>query len=185
LSTAEFAAKLNRRHKAALCSTLICVGLIVLLGGAVRPAVGVGLLGLAFSWALGSDNRPLHWLFVICGLLLLVVPMANAFLWPREKSKEIKSQMSIIESDRRWIKEYSSLIAERTAAGITSSAQEEEESSKQSNELFKDEQELRSLQAEGVFRHVMRDDWGNVAGGLLLLSSGLGLIIGINPVRQD
>jgi len=161
------------------------VGLILLLGGKVRDAAGITLLGMAFSWALGSNNRLVHWLFVICGLLLLVVPVGDGFLWPRQKPELIKDQTWLVESERHGLEEYSSLIAKRTALGIPLSAQQEEESSKQSNELAKDEVELQRMQTEGIFRHLMKDDWGSVAGGLLLVSAGLGLIVGIKPVRSS
>ena len=182
LSTAEFPANLNRRRQAALCAMLVCVGLILLLGGKVRDAAGITLLGMAFSWALGSNNRLVHWLFVICGLLLLVIPVGDGFLWPRQKPELIKGQTSLVESDRG--------IVESTNALITQMTQQEqretrEDLSKLSSELAKDEVELQRMQTEGIFRHVMRDDWANVAGGLLLLSAGLGLMVGVKPVRSS
>ena len=189
MSTAEFTNKLNRRHKAALCSTLICVGLIVLLGGAVRPTLGIGLLGLAFSWALGSDNRLVHWLFVICGLLLLVPAGGDAFLWPRQKPELIKSKTSIIGLDRDMVESANSVIAADTPLDCNFYSKGEERelrySLSEKTEFRGRTQELQRLQAEGIFRHLMKEDWDNVLGGLLLLSSGLGLIIGVNPGRQN
>jgi len=157
------------------------VGLILLLGGKVHDAVGITFLGMAFSWALGSNNRLVHWLFVICGLLLLVLPVGDGFLWPREKSEEIKGQTLLVESDRHGIEEYSSLVTQMTQQEQRESR---EDFSKLSSELAKAEVELQRIQTEGIFRHVMRDDWANVGGGLLLLCAGLGLIIGIKPGSQ-
>jgi hypothetical protein len=265
LSMAEFAAKLNRRHKVALCATLICMGLILLLGGGaptavgIRPALGIMLLGLAFSWALGSNNRLVHWLFIVFGLLLLLSLAFDGFLWRRAKAQIIKSQISVIDGDR-WIIESErsgiesdrSLIqADRSAfaedtkgnrdlstdaeilGGLSDAylvspssenlrdygrkrrdlqekiekdsalnkdlAQSTKEMLKDEQALWDDRQTLRdderklqsdereqqNLQAEGIFRHVLKTNWGTVVGGLLLLSAGLGLIVGVEPARQN
>jgi hypothetical protein len=48
--------RLNLRHKLSLCATLVCVGLLVLLGVGVRTIVGIGCLGIAFSWVFGSSR---------------------------------------------------------------------------------------------------------------------------------
>jgi hypothetical protein len=61
----------------------------------------------------------------------------------------------------------------------------QEEYSKDSDELSRDERELTSLQDEGIYRHVVKADWGTALGGLLLLGSGLGLILGVKPVQQN
>jgi hypothetical protein len=169
------ATTLNRRNKTALCGTLICVGLIVLLGGGVRAAVGIALLGIAFSWAFASDYRLVHWLFVVFGVLLLVPAAGDGLLWPRNKPEVIKDQTSIIETDRDMLKSDLSLITE--AADAQERRKSEEEYNRHSNELLKDGQELRRLQTEGTFHHVLRIDWGPALGGLLLLGAGLGLII--------
>ena len=73
---------LNRRHRAGLCATLVCVGLILLLGGGVRPAVGIGLLGIAFSWALGSDKTAYapHHCGACQGHTVLTVPFKRVLL---------------------------------------------------------------------------------------------------------
>src|SRR5437879_9075479 len=100
MSMAELAAKLNRRHKAALCGTLVFIGLIVLLGGGIRAAVGIGLLGIAFSWALGSNHQVVHWLFLIFGLLLLILPTWDGISWPQRKLEILNTQTELIEIDR-------------------------------------------------------------------------------------
>jgi len=37
-----------------------------------KQAAGIALLGVAFAWAIGSDSRVVHWLFVALGMALLV-----------------------------------------------------------------------------------------------------------------
>jgi hypothetical protein len=65
--------RLNRRHKAALCGTLVCLGLILLYGHlSLRHLAGILFLGLAYSWAIGSNSRIVHWLFISFGFLLLL-----------------------------------------------------------------------------------------------------------------
>jgi len=183
------------------------VGLILLLGGKVRDAVGITLLGMAFSWALGSNNRLVHWLYVICGLLLLVIPVGDGFLWPREKSEEIKGQTSLVETEKDIVQDDVSSSdqvkrqLEDAFHGIDKDNAENHlkrieilkpeverlqiKEDKDNTELYKGQAELQHLEAEGIFRHVMKNDWGNVAGGLLLLSAGLGLMVGVKPVRKD
>ena len=175
------AAMFNRRNKTALCSTLICVGLIVLFGGGVRAAVGIALLGIAFSWAFGSNSRLIHWLFVVFGLLLLIPAMVDGFLWPRNKPEIIKDQSSIIEGDREMLKNDMSAITEETDR--QERRKNEEEYSKDSDELSKDERELGRLQDEGIYRHVVETDWGSALGGLLLFGAGLGLILGVREMH--
>jgi hypothetical protein len=179
----RFAATLNRRHKTALCATLICVGLILLLGVGIRAAVGVGLLGIAFSWALGSNYRLVHWLFVVFGVLLLVPAVGDGFSWSRNKAEVIKDQASLIQTDRNMLKNDLSLMMGETDR--QERRKEQEQNRKHWEELSRDEQELFSLQAEGIFRHVLKNDWATLAGGLLLLSAGLGLVLGLKPVRQS
>ena len=183
MGTAGFAATLNRRHKTALCAALICVGLIVLLGGGVRAAAGIGLLGIAFSWAFGSNYRAVHWSFVAFGLLLLIPPVAAVFLWPRNKPEAIKFQTSIVKGDRLVVDAERSIMVDEEDR--QERQKDREELSKSSDQLLEDEQELRTLQAEDSFRYVLKNDWELVAGGILLLSSGLGLTVGVKPVRQS
>jgi len=182
------------------------VGLILLLGGKVRYAVGITLLGMAFSWALGSNDRVVHWLFVICGLLLLVGPVGDGFLWPRQKPELIKGQTSLVESEKAVVQDdvSSSDQAKRQLEDAFHGIDKDNagnhlkfieilkpeverlqvKEDKDNRELYKAQAELQHLEAEGIFRHVMRDDWANVAGGLLLLSAGLGLMVGVKPVRK-
>lgn len=69
-----FSIKLNRRHKAALFLTLIAVGAGLLLGIDAKQIFGIILLGAAFAWALGTDSRLVHWLFVATGLTVMLFP---------------------------------------------------------------------------------------------------------------
>jgi uncharacterized integral membrane protein len=231
MSTAEFAARFNRRQHAALCATLICVGLILVLGGKVRDAVGILLLGMAFSWALGSNSRLVHWLFVVFGLLLLLSAALDGFLWRRNKPEFINGQISIIDGDRSLIEADRSAFAddakgnkelskdakslrelsdayllrpsseilreyERKRQDLQEKIEKDSALSKDlvesGHELFKheltlrdDERKLQKLQAERVFQQVMKNDWGTIVGGLLLLIAGLGLIVGVKPVGQN
>jgi len=47
---------LNRRHKALLFITLVITGCSLLLGAELKGALGFLILGVAFSWAVGSDT---------------------------------------------------------------------------------------------------------------------------------
>ncbi len=175
LSAAEFVAKLNRRHQAALCATLVCVGLILLLGGKVRDAVGISFLGIAFSWALGSNKRLVHWLFLLFGLLLLFPPILYIRDWPETKRELIGNYSLQIETDN-FIIQSAMKDPETFGRGEIPKAMKDRSEA---------QQEVRTLELEGAVRHVMKNDWGSVLGGLLLLTSGLGLIVGVKPVRQN
>lgn len=172
---------LNRRHRAGLCATLICVGLLVLLGGGTRLTAGIGLLGIAFSWALGSNSRFVHWLFVVFGLLLPIQPAWVGFSWSHQKPEFIKMQNDIIQTDRELIENQQTLV-EETPPGIER-AKARDGLGKATVDLFHDTQELRRLQSEGAFRFVTKNDWQPLAGGILLLCSGVGLLAGIKPRR--
>jgi hypothetical protein len=111
MTMAESAANLNRKNKGALCAALICVGLILLLGGGVRPACGIGLLGIAFSWAFGANKRIVHWLFLILGLSLLVVAFLDEYEWRKNKPDLISDYASEIETDKSLLQSDISLNA--------------------------------------------------------------------------
>jgi uncharacterized membrane protein YqjE len=166
---------LNLRHKLAVCATVVCVGLIFLLGGAVRTAVSIGLLGVAFSWAFGSNYRLVHWLCVGCGLLLLISVAGDGFVWRREKPSFIKDQLAMVENDRSLLKDEEADIQRET---------DRQKYNRDVSEYTKDLQELAHLKGETVFRHVMRIDWETIVGGILLLSAGLGLVLGVKPVPK-
>jgi hypothetical protein len=126
---------------------------------------------------------------------------------PREKSEEIKGQTSLVESEKAVVQDdvSSSDQAKRQLEdafhGIDKDNAENHlkrieilkpeverlqiKEDKDNTELYKGQAELQRLEAEGIFRHVMKNDWGNVAGGLLLLSAGLGLMVGVKSVRKD
>ena len=182
MTISELTSTLNLRHKMSLCATLACVGLIVMLGGGVRTAIGTGLLGVAFSWAFGSNHGFVHWLFVILGILLLFGAAGDAFFWSRVKPDLLKDQASLVVSGRAMQKEDLSIVLHETDK--QAQRKDQEANTKDLDQLLKDEQELSRLQSEGTFRHVLNNDWGALGGGLLLLSSGLGMVIGIKPERQ-
>ena len=173
---------LNLRHKVGLCATLVCIGLIVLLGGAVRTSVGIGLLGFAFSWAFGSNYRLVHWLLLAFGLILLVPAAGDAILWPRTKPDLIKAQNSIIDGDKGLLEVDRSLSMHLASSREIQKAQSD--IMKDSEQLYKDYRELQTLQAQGVLGRVIDNDWGTLVGGMLLLSAGVGLLLGVKPVRQ-
>lgn len=177
------AVNLNLRHKLALCATLVCVGLIVLLGGGTRAAVGIGILGIAFSWAFGSNHRLVHWLFVIFGVPLLIPAVVDALRWPTDKPEIIKDQTSIIAADLDMVKNDMSRITEESDR--REQAKDREEHLNHSDALFRDQMKLARLQNEGIIRHVVRNDWRTILGGLLLLSSGLGLVFKVKTVRNQ
>jgi hypothetical protein len=167
MSALELVARLNRRHKAALWATLVCVGLVLMDSG-IRDGLGIGCLGIAFAWALGSNYRPVHWLFVVSGLLLLVPAVGDVLLWPRQKAEAINLQQSIIQSDLEGARQ------EQTPS----------EKLKDYRDLQNERDQMRSLQTEGRLRHAMKLDWQPTVGGLLLLCSGVGLLLGVRPPRR-
>jgi hypothetical protein len=183
MNSAGLPTTLNRRHKSALCATLICVGFILLLGGSVRAAVGITLLGVAFSWALGANLRVVHWLFIVFGLLLLIPAVADGILWPQVKPAFIQVQTTGIENDQNMLKMDMDLAVQETDK--QEKRKDDAEVAKDQATLFRDEQELRTLRADGVFRHIIKDDWQWLAGGMLLLSAGVGLIIGIKQTGRN
>lgn len=181
----EFAARLNRRHKAAVCATLVCLGLIVLKGGTVRDAVGIALLGTAFSWALGSNSRLVHWSFVVFGSLLLLWAAADGIDWHlQSRAAFIKSWRDIIAGDQETLKSD-----EAWTLQVVSDPAAERDAQKEvsdQRQLLRDaEHSLRQLEAETTYRRLIETDWDTIVPGLLLFSSGVGLLFGIRPVRQS
>ncbi|MGC1129102.1 MAG: hypothetical protein WA875_06035 [Candidatus Acidiferrales bacterium] len=138
-------------------------------------------MGIGFSWALGSNSRFVHWLFVAFGLLLLIEPAWVGFSWLHQKPEFIKMQNDIIQTDRELIENQQTLVDE-TPPGIER-AKTREGLGKATVDLFHDTRELRRLQSEGAFRFVTKNDWQPLAGGILLLCSGVGLLVGIKPRR--
>ncbi len=73
----RFPLELNRRHKAILFLTLLAAGSSLVGEVNLRISFGIVLLGFAFAWALGSDSRPVHYLFILLGVLLAAGPVWN------------------------------------------------------------------------------------------------------------
>lgn len=71
--------RLNRRHKVALFLILVFAGIAALSGAKMMEVVGIFLLGLAFGWAVGSDSRVFHWLFLSIGIVIACAPIC--FSW--------------------------------------------------------------------------------------------------------
>lgn len=161
---------------------VVCVGLILLLNGAVRTAVSIGFLGVAFSWAFGSNYRLVHWLCVAFGLLLFIPAVGDGVVWFRNKPELIKDQMSIIQIDRDVLKNDESISQSETDR--QEHRKDQEQVFRDMNNLSKDQVELSLRKSEGVFRHVIRIDWETIVGGTLLLSAGLGLLLGVKPLPK-
>jgi hypothetical protein len=185
---------LNRRHKAALCGTIVCVGLIVLLGGHPHVAVGIGLLGIAYSWALGANRRAVHWLFLVFGLVLLSAPAGDVLTWPKTKADLTNGRTETINRDNEMIeteeKSQHDLASDpnpevRAAATNREGLKDyHEELLASYKRLQADRDELSRLQAETTLRRAI-EDWQPFAGGFLLLCSGLGLLIGVKRQKQS
>jgi len=93
----EFPAKLNQRHKAALFLTLLATGVSLVLGVAAKQTAGIVLLGFAFAWALGSNNRLVHALFIAIGLILAIGPVFKDWYGQRNEMKEYRKSVADFE----------------------------------------------------------------------------------------
>jgi hypothetical protein len=183
MKIAELMACLNRRHKAALFATLVCVALLLVLSHTgIRLIVGIALLGMALSWALGSNSRPVHWLFVVVGLVLLVDPVWDGFTWPQRRPEIIESQKSLIQSDLDLLK--ASTDVEMHETDPQERRKDREDSEKARKGLDSDERELGQLERDGRFDHVIRNEGDEAAGGVLALSAGLGLLLWVGDAAK-
>jgi hypothetical protein len=138
--------------------------MIVLLGGGVRTALGFGLLGLPFSWAFGSNQKSIHWLFVVLGCLLLIPAIRHGISWPRQRLERLNKQADLVETDHSLVQDEPNVYYEQ---------------------LRQDEQELQELQRENTYHHIVKTDWPTITGGVLMLSSGVGLLIGLRSVAKS
>ena len=173
MSGAEFAASLNRRHKVALCATLICVGLILILSHAdFRQTMGILFLGLAFGWALGSNYRAVHWVFVVLGVLLLTPAASDVWNIPTL----IQSQTIVIEGDKDAIKTIQANIHPgESERAFNENLRELDEALAKD---LHDEMELNFME-RSKYLFALESEWRTDLGGLLLLSAGIGLLFGI------
>ena len=69
---------LNNRHKAGLFLTTVVAGLCLIMGESFRETIGVLIIGLALSWALGSEFRALRWAIALLSLLTMLAPLIAA-----------------------------------------------------------------------------------------------------------
>lgn len=69
---------LNNRHKAGLFLTAVVAGLCLVMGEGFRVTIGVSIIGLALSWALGSRLRALRWIIAILCILTMLAPLIAA-----------------------------------------------------------------------------------------------------------
>jgi hypothetical protein len=88
---------LNRRHKVTLFFTLALAGIAALNGAKMMEVVGILLLGLALAWALGSDSRVVHWLFLSLGLLLTCLTVGGAWLIHQSDTNLYAGQVAAFE----------------------------------------------------------------------------------------
>ncbi len=94
-----FPPSLNRRHKASLFLALVTVGVGLVVGAGAKQSLGIALLGIAFAWVFGTDSRPLHWLFVVAGTVLVFAPLALQWHERREAAKQYQSKVAAFERD--------------------------------------------------------------------------------------
>jgi len=94
-----FPIRLNRRHKAALFLALVGVGVGLLLGASAKQSLGIALLGMAFAWAFGCDNRPVQWLFVAAGTVLAFAPLTLQWHERREAVKQYQTNAAAFQRD--------------------------------------------------------------------------------------
>jgi hypothetical protein len=89
---------LNRRHKAILFVTLLAVGVCFTVGAGVQMGVGIALLGVAFGWAFGSNNRVVHVLFLCAGMLFVVVPVIRDWHSHRRQANLYQKHVAELEA---------------------------------------------------------------------------------------
>jgi hypothetical protein len=68
------AGRFSRYQQAALILTLLSVGIMLVSGANWQLSLGILSLGLTLAWIVGSDNRLLHYLFLVFGVAALVPP---------------------------------------------------------------------------------------------------------------
>ena len=98
---------LNRRHKAALFLTLLIAGLTLIFSESVLTALGVTLLCLAFTWAVGSDSRAVHYAFLVVGLVVLLGPLVQhgAEWWEQHRTplaKDLTEEWEDVTPGEEW-----------------------------------------------------------------------------------
>jgi hypothetical protein len=106
------ALKLNRRHKAALFVTLVAAGASLVSGDAMKIGLGIVLLGVAFAWAFGSDSRVEHFLFLVCGLLIVIATLIHDWREHLVQSRRYRDEVTEFESRvPNFAKSYPLLLA--------------------------------------------------------------------------
>src|ERR1035437_8926294 len=88
---------LNRRHKVTLFLTVVLAGIAALNGAKMMEVVGILLLGLALTWAFGSDSRVVHWLFLSLGALLACGTVGLAWLIHQSDTNLYAGQVAAFE----------------------------------------------------------------------------------------
>lgn len=81
---------LNRRHKAVLFLTLLAAGFSLLQQPYIRVTFGIAMLGLALAWAIGSNSRVVHVLFLLLGLPIAVGPVLSDWYEHRKRIAEFR-----------------------------------------------------------------------------------------------
>jgi hypothetical protein len=91
------AIRLNRRHKAALFANLIAAGASLVSGANLKTGLGIILLGVAFTWAIGSDSRLVHSLLLACGLLIVIGSLLYDWHAHREQARAYQDNVAEFE----------------------------------------------------------------------------------------
>lgn len=86
---------LNRRHKAVIFATVLTLGLALIEGVSARQSLGIALVGMAMTWAVGSDSRLLHAGFLAVGAVLVAGPMVVDY----QQYRESKTRYDLAVSD--------------------------------------------------------------------------------------
>lgn len=102
-----FPAMLNSRHKAVFFLTLLVAGASLLLQAEAKQIAGIVLLGLAFAWAVGSDRRIVHYVFVFCGVISAGGPLLRDWYIYRAQRRIYSQQVADFQRKiPELVKEY-------------------------------------------------------------------------------
>ena len=173
------------RHKAALFLTVVVTGACLLLGAGAKESAGIALLGLALTWAFGSDERVVHWLFVIVGVALAC--LTAALTWRTYDLRAASYARAAAAFERRMpelARRYPLNASKDVIAGIIFPDRPPQ---------FWDEARAAGLNLSAVpsyelpgnppepFRVWTLIAWPLYAFSTLLCVLGLGLVVGIRP----
>jgi hypothetical protein len=107
--------KLNRRHKAVLFITPLAVGVALIAGAGIEIAAGIGFVGAALAWAIGSNSRIVHVAFVAVGLLLFCGGLISDWRDYRSEVRHYQRQVAEFEKKIPDLADCYSLLPAPTA----------------------------------------------------------------------